>query len=74
MLALRLPVDVEMRLSKLAKKTGRTKTFYAIEAIVEKIDDLEDIYLADQRLSDLRAGRSSTVPLDQLLRDNGLAD
>jgi len=46
MLALRLPEDVEARLDALAKKTGRTKSFYAREAIVEYIDDLEDLYLA----------------------------
>jgi RHH-type rel operon transcriptional repressor/antitoxin RelB len=50
MLAIRLDADTEMRLNNLAKKTGRTKTFYAREAILEHIEDLEDIYLATQRL------------------------
>jgi len=35
---------------RLAKKTGRTKTFYAREAILEHIEDLEDTYLAASRL------------------------
>ena len=35
MLALRLPEEIEIRLEKLAKSTGRTKSFYAREAIVE---------------------------------------
>jgi RHH-type rel operon transcriptional repressor/antitoxin RelB len=30
----------------LAKKTGRTKTFYARQAIIEHLEDLEDYYLA----------------------------
>ena len=50
MLAIRLDADTEMRLNNLAKKTGRTKTFYAREAILEHLEDLEDIYLATQRL------------------------
>lgn len=50
MLALRLPPDIEKRLDALAKKTGRTKSFYAREAIVEHIEDLEDTYLADERM------------------------
>lgn len=50
MLAIRLDTDTENRLERLAKKTGRTKTFYAREAILEHIQDLEDIYLATQRL------------------------
>jgi RHH-type rel operon transcriptional repressor/antitoxin RelB len=50
MLAIRLDPDIENRLERLAKKTGRTKTFYAREAILEHLADLEDIYLATQRL------------------------
>ncbi|MEC9343769.1 MAG: TraY domain-containing protein, partial [Pseudomonadota bacterium] len=33
MLALRLPADIEKRLDDLAKKTGRTKSYYARQAI-----------------------------------------
>jgi RHH-type rel operon transcriptional repressor/antitoxin RelB len=50
MLALRLPPDIEKRLAALAKKTGRTKSFYAREAILQHLEDLEDGYLALQRL------------------------
>ncbi|MGD9500812.1 MAG: CopG family transcriptional regulator, partial [Halothiobacillus sp.] len=53
---------------------GRTKTFYAREAILEHLDDLEDLYLAEQRLIDVRAGRSPTYSLDEVERDLGLAD
>jgi RHH-type transcriptional regulator, rel operon repressor / antitoxin RelB len=45
MLAIRLPEELETRLDKLAAKTGRTKTYYAREAISEYLDDLEDYYL-----------------------------
>ena len=50
MLAIRLPKDIEERLTALAAKTGRTKTFYAREAILEHLDDMEDKYLAVTRL------------------------
>jgi RHH-type rel operon transcriptional repressor/antitoxin RelB len=50
MLAIRLDTDTENRLERLAKMTGRTKTYYAREAILEHLDDMEDIYLAGQRL------------------------
>lgn len=43
MLAIRLPEDIELRLNNLAKKTGRSKTFYVREAILEYLDDLEDL-------------------------------
>jgi len=50
MLTIRLAPDVEQRLAHLAKLTGRTKTFYAREAILQHLEDLEDAYLATQRL------------------------
>jgi len=46
MLAIRLDKEVESRLERLAKKTGRTKTYYAREAILEHLEDMEDYYLA----------------------------
>jgi RHH-type rel operon transcriptional repressor/antitoxin RelB len=50
MLAIRLPEDIEKRLDDLAHKTGRTKTYYAREAILNYIEDLEDTYVALKRL------------------------
>lgn len=72
MLAIRLTADIEDRLDALAKATGRTKTFYAREAILEHLDDLEDLYLAEQRLIDLRAGRTDTVSLDEVMKRYGM--
>ena len=50
MLAIRLPEDIENRLKALAGKTGRTKTFYTEEAILEHIYDMADKFLAVTRL------------------------
>ena len=47
--SLRLPDELKDRLDRLAKLTGRSKTFYMVEAISEKLEDLEDLYLAEQR-------------------------
>jgi RHH-type rel operon transcriptional repressor/antitoxin RelB len=74
MLAIRLPADIESRLDALAKATGRSKTYYAKEAILKHLEDLEDIYLAEQRLEDIRAGRTKTIPLDEVIRNHGLED
>jgi RHH-type transcriptional regulator, rel operon repressor / antitoxin RelB len=74
MLAIRLPENIEARLDRLAKRTGRTKTYYAREAILQHIEDLEDIYLAERRLQAVRAGRSRTVPIKKLMRRYGLDD
>lgn len=69
MLAIRLQPDIEQRLEALAKKTGRTKTFYAREAIEEHIEDLEDTYIALQRLE--KPGRIHTS--DEVERELGIS-
>ncbi len=70
--SLRLPDDVTQRLEHLASLTGRSKTFYMVEAIREHIDDLEDLYLAEQRLIDHRAGKTQAVPLEEVMKRYGL--
>lgn len=74
MLAVRLPEDIERRLGELAKATGRTKSYYAREAIIEKLEDLEDIYYAEKVLEDIKAGRSRTYSLEEVKRELGLDD
>ncbi len=74
MLSVKLPADVENRLDRLAKATGRTKAFYARQAIVEHLEDLEDIYLAEQRSADNQAGESRTYTLEEVERELDLAD
>jgi RHH-type transcriptional regulator, rel operon repressor / antitoxin RelB len=74
MLAIRLPEEIEKRLDALAKATGRTKTYYAREAILEHLDDLEDIYLAEQQLADIHSGRAKTLPLEDWMKSRGLDD
>jgi len=59
MLSLRLDPDVERRLDELARKTGRTKSFYARELIEENLEDLEDRYLAEARLEKRRTPLTS---------------
>jgi len=74
MLAIRLPEKLEKRLDRLAKRTGRTKTYYAREAIAQHLDELEDIYLAEKRLEAIRAGRTRTIPIEKVMRRYGMAD
>lgn len=62
----RFDVDIVSRLTNLANMTGRTKSYYIKEAVEEKLDELEMIYLAQSRAEDVRAGRSSTISLEEL--------
>ena len=50
MIAVHLPSEIEQRIADLAARTGRTKNFYIEEAILEYLDELEDKYLALDRL------------------------
>lgn len=74
MLVIGLPEDIEERLDSLARRTGRTKTYYAREAILRYLEDMEDICDAEQRLSELRAGQSHTIPLEEIQTRYGVED
>ena len=70
MLSIRLKPELEERLSRLARQTGRTKTFYASQLIEENLEDLEDRYLAEARLE--KRGKTRTSA--QVRRQLGLGD
>jgi RHH-type transcriptional regulator, rel operon repressor / antitoxin RelB len=72
MLALRLPQPIEKRLERLARRTGRTKSFYARQAILEHLEDLEDLYLAEQRSEQIRRGEVRPIPLTKVTKRHGL--
>lgn len=74
MLAIRLPDSIEKRLARLAKRTGRTKTFYAREAILRYIEDLEDVYDAERILERIRSGKEKTIPLEDIMKRYGVED
>jgi RHH-type rel operon transcriptional repressor/antitoxin RelB len=71
---IRLPDDVHDRLKALASKTGRSTAYYIREAIEEYLADLEDIYLAEKALEDIRAGKVKTISLDEMSQRLGLDD
>lgn len=50
MLAVRIPESIESRLEKLAKLTGRPKSFYVRQALESHLDEIEDTYTALYRL------------------------
>ncbi len=64
MLAIRLSDEVEERLQALAARTGRTKTFYARAAIEAHLEDMEDFYLAEDRMKEF--SDENAISLEQL--------
>jgi RHH-type rel operon transcriptional repressor/antitoxin RelB len=74
MLAIRLSPAIEKRLTRLARRTGRTKSFYVREAILQHLEDLEDIYLAERTLQRIQDGEERTILLEEVLKRHGLED
>lgn len=74
MINFRADDELDARLTRLAKLTGRTKTFYVREALEQQMDDLEDIFVADQVMGRLQSGQEKTVSIDDIEHDLGLGD
>jgi RHH-type rel operon transcriptional repressor/antitoxin RelB len=72
MLTVRLPQAIEKRLEKLARRTGRTKSFYARQAILHLLEELEDLYLAERALERIRSGEDKPIPLQEVMKRHGL--
>jgi RHH-type transcriptional regulator, rel operon repressor / antitoxin RelB len=72
MLAIRLPQSIERRLEKLARRTGRTKSYYVRQAILQHIEELEDLHMAEEILQRIRSGEENTIPLRTLIKRYGL--
>jgi len=72
MLAIRLPQSIERRLEKLARRTGRTKSYYVREAILQHLEEIEDLYLAERALDRIRSDGEPTIPLKDVMKRHGM--
>ena len=69
MLIIRLPAEIDARLERLAEEAGQTKNDYAREAILEKIEKMEDLQLAGQVLERVRKGEDRVLSSEQMWRE-----
>ncbi len=74
MVSIRLEDEIDQRLDVLAAATGRTKTFYVREAVLEHLESLEDAFLADKVLARVRNGEEKTVSLQSAIKRLNLGD
>ncbi len=72
--AIVLPDEVLDRLSVVAARTGRTAEWHMRAAIEEHVEELEDVFLAEQALARRRRGDSRTYSLEEVSRELGLDD
>ena len=72
MFSLRLPKDIEDRLDGLAKRTGRTKTFYVRQAILTHLEDIEDAFQGDEIIKRVGSGKEPVMSAGEMRRSLGL--
>jgi RHH-type transcriptional regulator, rel operon repressor / antitoxin RelB len=70
-LSVRLDAQLDARLERLARLTGRSKSFYVKQAIEDHLEDLEDLYLAQRIARRVAEGRERLIPLEELERELG---
>ena len=73
-LNMRISEELDQKLSNLAQKTGRTKTYYVLEILNEHIGELEDIYLAQAAYEEFRKSGAESVSLEDLEAELELED
>ena len=71
-ISLRLPDDVATRLQDLANLSGRTKTRLVLEAIRLHLDEMEDIYISESRVEELRSGKVKALSLESVIAKHGV--
>ena len=71
--SVRLPAEAEQRLNVLAAATGRTKAFYIKEAILGQLDEMEEVYLAEKTLEQIRKGQEKIYTLGEVEKELDLA-
>lgn len=69
MLSVRLPEELEQRLEALAKATGRSKTYYVREALAAKLEDMEDLYMAEMVLERIASGEEKVISAEEFWRE-----
>jgi RHH-type transcriptional regulator, rel operon repressor / antitoxin RelB len=73
-ITVRLSNDEEARLGNLAAQTGRKVSFYVKHAISEYLEDMEDLYLAEQSMIRVRSGQERTYTMKEVEAALGLGD
>ena len=67
--AIRLPDETYERLKALSARTGRTSAFYIREAIEKHIEDMEDLYLAEEAVRKIQRGEAKVISAEEFWRD-----
>ena len=64
--------ELKERVSLLAKKTHRSTSFYYNLLLEDYLDEIEDIYLSEKILSEVRSGKQKTYPAEDVYKELGI--
>ncbi|GAB6888062.1 hypothetical protein JCM13304A_15600 [Desulfothermus okinawensis JCM 13304] len=71
---IRLPEQLNLRLSRLAQATKRPKSYFIREALERVLEDLEDAYLAETEYEEFLKSREEAISLEEMEKKLGLED
>lgn len=71
-IGLRIPVELNNRLDRLAASTGRSKSYYLIRTLEDHLSETEYIYGLERDAEAIRRGELQTRPLDELWDELGI--
>lgn len=71
-IGLRIPIELNERLDKLAASTGRTKSYYLVRTLEEHLGETEYVYGLELDAEAARRGDLETKPLDDLWDELGI--
>ena len=64
--------ELKNRVEELARETRRSAGFYYNLLLEEYLEDLEDIYLSEKVLTDIRSGKEKTYPAEEVYKELNL--
>lgn len=73
MLRIELPDEIEQRAAAAAQARGMSIEALALDAILDRLEDIEDIAAAEAALTRIEAGEKP-IPLEEIIAKYGLAD
>lgn len=71
-MSIRLTPEEESRLDRLAKRTGRSKSFYVREALREHLDELEEKFWGDAVVQEWEESDKASRPAQELWDELGV--
>ena len=72
--AIKLPEEAYERLKSLAESQGQSPTDFMSRALLDYLEDLEDIARAEEIMSKIESGERKTYTLEEVERRLGLDD